>query len=76
MKEKYKKRAQDEEDHGRDEREDDTGEHELTLPDEAATGEEDGPEPVIEPVEKSIGEGRDNLRQRESWFRRRSGIRS
>ncbi|HEX8772776.1 MAG TPA: hypothetical protein VF735_04165 [Pyrinomonadaceae bacterium] len=72
MEEKHKKRSHDDEEHhGRDKHEEDTGEHESPLPEEDAAGEED--EPVIVPVEKSIGEGRDNLRQRESWFRRRSG---
>jgi len=76
MEEKYKKRSHDDEEHhGRDKHdEEDTGEHESPLLDQDAAGEED--EPVIVPVEKSIGEGRDNLRQREAWFRRRSGMRS
>lgn len=30
-------------------------------------------EVVIRPYEGKIGESRDNLRQREGWFRRRSG---
>lgn len=34
---------------------------------------DDGLNPVIKPVDKKIGEGRDNLRRREEWFQRRSG---
>jgi hypothetical protein len=72
MEKKSEKESSDKEDHGRDEGED-TGEPESSALKEDAD-EEDGP--VIKPVEKSIGEGRDNLRQRESWFRRRSGMRN
>lgn len=75
MEEKYKKKARDEKAHGRDEHEEDTGEHESPVRDEDAAVEEDEDGPVIKPIEKSIGEGRDNLRQREAWFRRRSGTR-
>lgn len=35
--------------------------------------EEDELSPKIKPVERKIGEGRDNLRRREEWFQRRTG---
>ncbi|MGH7516495.1 MAG: hypothetical protein ACREOC_03360 [Gemmatimonadales bacterium] len=33
------------------------------------------PEPRLPPVDKSVGETRDNLAQRAKWFERRSGRR-
>jgi hypothetical protein len=62
----------DEEERGRDEQED-TGDSDSHAQDASADEEDDGPTPLIKPVERKIGEGRDNLRQREAWFRRRSG---
>ncbi|HEX8141278.1 MAG TPA: hypothetical protein VF553_01695 [Pyrinomonadaceae bacterium] len=73
MKDKSKHESHDDDEHSSDEHE----EEEAGEPDSAtirgSEDEEDGPEPLIKPVERSIGEGRDNLRQREGWFRRRSG---
>lgn len=40
-------------------------------PDEPAD-EDDGGEARITPVREKIGEGRDNLRRRGGWFRRRT----
>jgi hypothetical protein len=51
---------------------DETAEHEAPAFDAEADGD-DGPNPQIKPVERKIGEGRDNLRQRAGWFRRRTG---
>jgi hypothetical protein len=78
MKEKSEEESPDEEESGSGEQEQ-TGKQEKQESralHEDDTDEEDGAEPLIKPVEKSIGEGRDNLRQREGWFRRRTGMRS
>jgi hypothetical protein len=49
------------------------GEEQSSAPDEQASEEDEGLSPDIKPVQRKIGEGRDNLRRREEWFQRRTG---
>lgn len=46
----------------------DEGKEDSAEPEE--DGKAGGP---IKPVDKKIGEGRDNLRRRREWYRRRTG---
>jgi hypothetical protein len=70
MKEKLKQESADEEtDDGQSTEE---GDGQSPAPDEDASDDEEL-SPEIKPVERKIGEGRDNLRRREEWFQRRTG---
>jgi hypothetical protein len=50
-------------------------ESESRQSDEAAGSEAQADEDTIRPYGKKIGEGPDNLRQREQWFQQRTGSR-
>jgi hypothetical protein len=70
MQEKSKQESSDEEQDDRESREE--GDTKSPVLEENA-GQEEESRSKLRPSGIKIGEGRDNLRQREAWFRKRTG---